>query len=228
MTPNDRSRREETRRRTPDPGRGRFSVPDSLVNNKTGWEFDAGCGAYRDSVSPHRPQRARTLIQTVARLMSMPRTNTPTRIAPARARGLRATYRQSPGQEGRSVLARRQRPGARSASWRRRPQPKGTRSASRRRRPYHGYYYRILSGPGIQRARRRCCNYVVKGEMTRRLRADRLPRRVRNSGVMTFMVNHAGTVSPEGPRATYREHRQAHLLRSIRIRPGRRSMRQAP
>ena len=51
------------------------------------------------------------------------------------------------------------------------------------------------------------------------------PAEYGNSGVMTFLVNHAGTVYQKDLGNTHRGHRQAHHACSIRTRPGRRSMR---
>jgi hypothetical protein len=59
--------------------------------------------------------------------------------------------------------------------------------------PYHGYYYRILtrqgaSGPGG------ALNYVVKGKMIGGFALVAYPADYGNSGVMTFIVSHAGTI----------------------------------
>ena len=61
------------------------------------------------------------------------------------------------------------------------------------RRPFHGYYYQILTrqGPaapgGVQ-------DYVVKGKMIGGFALVAWPAEYGNSGVMTFIVNHSGTV----------------------------------
>jgi len=59
--------------------------------------------------------------------------------------------------------------------------------------PFHGYYYRILtrqgpSAPGGE------LNYVVNGKMIGGFALVAYPAEYGNSGVMTFIVNHAGTV----------------------------------
>src|SRR5205823_899579 len=59
--------------------------------------------------------------------------------------------------------------------------------------PYHGYYYRILKGQGSN-APGGALNYVVKGKMIGGFALIAYPAEYGNSGVMTFMVNHAGTV----------------------------------
>ena len=59
--------------------------------------------------------------------------------------------------------------------------------------PYHGYYFRILTGQGAD-APGGALNYVVKGKMIGGFGLIAYPAEYGNSGVMTFMVNHAGTV----------------------------------
>jgi hypothetical protein len=59
--------------------------------------------------------------------------------------------------------------------------------------PYHGYYYRILTKQG-PRAAGGELDYVVRGKMIGGFALVAYPADYGNSGVMTFMVNHAGTV----------------------------------
>jgi len=59
--------------------------------------------------------------------------------------------------------------------------------------PYHGYYFRILteqgaSAPGGE------VDYVVRGKMIGGFALVAYPAEYRNSGVMTFVVNHTGDV----------------------------------
>ena len=61
------------------------------------------------------------------------------------------------------------------------------------RTPYHGYYYRILTQQGPN-ATGGALNYVVKGKMIGGFALIAWPAEYGNSGVMTFLVNHAGTV----------------------------------
>jgi len=60
-------------------------------------------------------------------------------------------------------------------------------------RPYHGYYYRILARQGPS-APGGALNYVVDGKMIGGFALVAWPADYANSGVMTFIVNHAGTV----------------------------------
>jgi hypothetical protein len=59
--------------------------------------------------------------------------------------------------------------------------------------PYHGYYYRILTrqGPHAEGGE---LDYVVNGRMIGGFALVAYPAEYGNSGVMSFMVNHAGTV----------------------------------
>jgi DUF2950 family protein len=59
--------------------------------------------------------------------------------------------------------------------------------------PYHGYYYRILTQQGSNAAGG-ALNYVVKGKMIGGFALVAYPAEYGNSGVMTFVVNHAGSI----------------------------------
>ena len=61
------------------------------------------------------------------------------------------------------------------------------------RTPYHGYYYRILTRQGPN-APGGVLDYVVKGKMIGGFGLLAYPAEYGNSGVMTFLVNHSGTV----------------------------------
>jgi Protein of unknown function (DUF2950) len=59
--------------------------------------------------------------------------------------------------------------------------------------PYHGYYYRILTRQGSS-APGGALNYVVNGKMIGGFALIAWPADYANSGVVTFIVSHAGTV----------------------------------
>jgi hypothetical protein len=61
------------------------------------------------------------------------------------------------------------------------------------RSPYHGYYYKILTKQGPA-APGGAADYVVKGKMIGGFGLVAYPAEYRNSGVMTFIVSHDGTV----------------------------------
>lgn len=66
--------------------------------------------------------------------------------------------------------------------------PDGQRSA-----PYHGYYYKILTAQGPT-APGGALNYVINGRMIGGFAFVAWPAEYGNSGIMTFLVNHDGTV----------------------------------
>lgn len=61
------------------------------------------------------------------------------------------------------------------------------------RTPFHGYYFKILTkqGPAAPGGE---LDYVVGGKMIGGFGLVAYPAEYRNSGVMTFIINHAGTV----------------------------------
>ena len=61
------------------------------------------------------------------------------------------------------------------------------------RTPYHGYYYKILTKQGAAAAGGEL-EYIVKDKMIGGFALVAYPAEYMNSGVMTFIVNHAGTV----------------------------------
>jgi len=61
------------------------------------------------------------------------------------------------------------------------------------RTPYHGYYFKILTRQGPS-AEGGAVDYVVQGKMIGGFALVAYPAEYRNSGVMTFLVNHRGTV----------------------------------
>jgi Protein of unknown function (DUF2950) len=61
------------------------------------------------------------------------------------------------------------------------------------RSPYHGYYYKILAKQGPD-AVGGAADYIVNGNMIGGFALVAYPAEYRNSGVMTFIVNYAGTV----------------------------------
>ena len=61
------------------------------------------------------------------------------------------------------------------------------------RTPFHGYYFKILTRQGPMAAGG-VVDYVVNGKMVGGFALVAYPAEYGNSGVMTFVVNHAGTV----------------------------------
>jgi hypothetical protein len=71
------------------------------------------------------------------------------------------------------------------------------------RSPFHGYYFKILTKQGAA-APGGVLDYVVRGKMIGGFALVAYPAVYKNSGVMTFIVNHAGTVYQKdlGPDTT--------------------------
>jgi hypothetical protein len=61
------------------------------------------------------------------------------------------------------------------------------------RAPYHGYYYKVLTRQGPN-APGGALDYIVRGRMIGGFALVAYPAEYRNSGVMTFIVNHQGNV----------------------------------
>jgi DUF2950 family protein len=68
-----------------------------------------------------------------------------------------------------------------------------TSAPAGKRLPYHGYYYRMLTSQGAQ-ATGGAYDYLVDNRMIGGFALAAYPARYRVSGIMTFIVNHDGTV----------------------------------
>jgi hypothetical protein len=167
-----------------------FPFPIPLVNNRTGWEFDPAAG--RLEILYRRIGRNELdAIQT-----SLAFVDAQNEYAEKDRTG-----------NGVGVYAQRivSSPGKKDGLfWRddRDPSPLGELAAQAsaegykvgdQPEPYHGYYFRILTAQGSD-APGGALNYVVGGKMIGGFALIAYPAEYGNSGVMTFMVNHAGTV----------------------------------
>jgi Protein of unknown function (DUF2950) len=166
-----------------------FPFPIPLVNTKTGWEFDTDAG--RIEILYRRIGR-NELDAIQASLAFVDAQN---------------EYADKDRGDGTGVYAQRivSSPGKKDGLfWRddTDPSPLGTLAAQASAEgyklgegpaPYHGYYFRILKGQGTD-APGGAFNYVVKGKMIGGFALIAYPADYGNSGVMTFLVNHAGTV----------------------------------
>jgi hypothetical protein len=65
--------------------------------------------------------------------------------------------------------------------------------AGQQRAPYHGYYYKILTRQGPN-APGGAIDYIARGKMIGGFALVAYPAEYKNSGVMTFLVNHEGVV----------------------------------
>jgi len=167
-----------------------FPFPIPLVNTRTGWEFDTDEG--RIEVLYRRIGRNELdAIQTALAYVDA-----------------QNEYADKDRGEGVGVYAQRivSTPGKKDGLfWRddSDPSPLGALAAEASAEgykaggggpaPYHGYYFRILKGQGSD-APGGALNYVVKGKMIGGFGLMAWPAEYGNSGVMTFLVNHGGTV----------------------------------
>ncbi|MBR0774273.1 DUF2950 domain-containing protein [Bradyrhizobium diazoefficiens] len=168
-----------------------FPFPIPLVNTKSGWEFDAAQGR----IEVLRRRIGRNELDAIQ-----------TALAYVDAQN---EYADKDRGEGVGVYAQRflSTPGKKDGLfWRddSDPSPLGPlvaeastegykQGAGEGPAPYHGYYFRILKGQGADAAGG-ALNYVVKGKMIGGFALIAWPAEYGNSGVMTFLVNHAGTV----------------------------------
>lgn len=166
-----------------------FPFPIPLVNGRTGWEFDTAAGR-REVLYRRIGRNELDAIQT-----SLAFVDAQNEYAEKDRTG-----------EGAGVYAQRvvSSPGKKDGLfWRddSDPSPLGELMAqasaegykAEQAEPYHGYYFRIMRGQGSD-APGGAFNYVVKGKMIGGFALIAYPAEYGNSGVMTFIVNHAGTV----------------------------------
>ncbi|WLB56726.1 DUF2950 domain-containing protein [Bradyrhizobium sp. 521_C7_N1_3] len=166
-----------------------FPFPIPLVNTKAGWEFDTDEGR----IEVLRRRIGRNELDAIQ-----------TALAYVDAQN---EYADKDRGQGAGVYAQRflSTPGKKDGLfWRddNDPSPLGALVAEASAEgykpgegpaPYHGYYFRILKGQGPD-APGGVLNYVVKDKMIGGFALIAWPAEYGNSGVMTFVVNHAGTV----------------------------------
>ena len=167
-----------------------FAFPIPLINNKRGWEFDTAAG------------RAEILYRRIGR-NELDAIQTSLAYVDAQNE-----YADKDRGEGAGVYAQRIISSSGKKDGLYWPASDGDASplgelaarasaegykAGEGRTPYHGYYYRILTQQGPH-AQGGALDYVVKGKMIGGFALVAYPAEYGNSGVMTFLVNHAGTV----------------------------------
>jgi hypothetical protein len=180
---------EGNRRATLMLGADNFPFPIPLVNTRTGWKFDADEG------------RIEVLYRRIGR-NELDAIQTSLAYVDAQSE-----YADKDRGEGAGVYAQRivSTPGKKDGLfWRddSDPSPLGALVAEasnegyrigEKPSPYHGYYFRILKGQGSD-APGGALIYLVNGKMIGGHGLIAWPAEYGNSGVKTFLVNHAGTV----------------------------------
>jgi Protein of unknown function (DUF2950) len=170
-------------------GNDDFPFPIPLYNTKSGWEFDTAEGR-REILHRRIGRNELDAIQTCLAYVDA-----------------QNEYAEKDRGEGVGVYAQRIVSTPRKKDglfWRDDgdPSPLGELAAEAsaegykvegRGAPYHGYYFHILKAQGSD-APGGALNYVVKGKMIGGFALIAYPAEYGNSGVMTFLVNHAGIV----------------------------------
>lgn len=171
-------------------GADEFPFPIPLVNSNAGWEFDAAAGR-REILYRRIGRNELDAIQTSLAFVDA-----------------QNEYAEKDRGNGVGVYAQRivSTPGKKDGLyWRDDSDPsplgelaaqasaEGYKAGGDQAAPYHGYYFRILTAQGSD-APGGALNYVVNGKMIGGFGLIAYPAEYGNSGVMTFMVNHAGTV----------------------------------
>jgi len=173
-------------------GKDNWPFPVPLVKDKDGWRFDTLAGQY----------------EVLARRIGINELNA-IQVCLAYVEAQREYARLDPDKNGSPVYAQRvvSQPGKKdglywSAAEGAPASPLGEFMAvaaregyrpGQSRIPYHGYYYKILRGQG-PKAPGGAYDYVVRGKMIGGFALVAYPAEYRNSGVMTFVVNHEGAV----------------------------------
>jgi Protein of unknown function (DUF2950) len=171
-----------------------FPIPlvnnQNIVNNKSGWEFDPAAGR-REILYRRIGRNELDAIQTCLAFVDAQNEYAEKDRTGQGAGAYAQRIVSSPGKKD-------------GLFWRddRDPSPLGELAAQastegykvgEQPSPYHGYYFRILKGQGPD-APGGTFYYVVKGKMIGGFALIAYPAEYGNSGVMTFVVNHAGIV----------------------------------
>jgi len=168
-------------------GNDDFSFPIPLVKKKGGWEFDTAAG------------RLEILYRRIGR-NELDAIQTSLAFVDAQNE-----YAEKDRGQGAGVYAQRivSSPGKKDGLyWPGDDSPLGEMAANasaegyevgKGQIPYHGYYFRILTQQGPN-APGGALSYIVKGKMIGGFALLAYPAEYGNSGVMTFLVNHAGVV----------------------------------
>ena len=164
-----------------------WTLPIPIVKRKAGWQFDVAAGA--DEMRTRRIGRNElTTMQAILAYYDAQREYSTVdhngdgvlRVRAASSSAPRARRTACTG-TARSASTR-----ARSARCWRKQQPKGGAG-------YYGYHYKILTGQGKD-APGGAYDYIIGKRMRSGFAAIAWPVRYGDTGVMTFMVSHAGIV----------------------------------
>ncbi len=168
-----------------------FPFPIPLISKKSGWEFDTAAG--RMEILYRRI--GRNELDTIQTCLAFVDAQDEYAEKDRTGDGV-GTYAQrivsSPGKKD-GLFWRDDRDPSPLGALAAQATEEGYKVGAEGSAPYHGYYYRILKGQGSG-APGGMMSYVVKRKMIGGFALIAYPAEYGNSGVMTFMVNHAGTV----------------------------------
>ena len=168
-------------------GKNAWPFPIPLVRGSSGWSFDTDSGI--------EEILARRIGENELSAIATLKTFVAAQNAYAAKRHLYATYVQSsPGQTDGlwwdTATARRAGPSPLAKFVKAHHEFLSGRNSGD---PFKGYYFRILTGQG-DNAAGGAMSYVENGQMTKGFAMVAWPASYRNTGVMTFLVNHSGRV----------------------------------
>ena len=191
MMPNTRSRLKATRRHVIILGNDDFPFPIPLTRNKSGWEFDTAAGRleilYR-RIGRNELDAIQTCLAYVDAQNEYAEKDRTGAGVGVYAQRIVSTTGKKDGLYWPSSDGEQSPLGELAAQASAEGYKVGAGS-----HPYHGYYFRILTQQGPN-APGGTLNYVVRGKMIGGFALIAYPAEYGNSGVMTFLVNHAGTV----------------------------------
>jgi hypothetical protein len=175
-------------------GREAWPFPVPLVQSAKGWQFDTAAG--KEEVLARRIGRNELNAIRVARAYVIAQRRYAGDGHDGRRRGLYAhAFRSDPGHHNGLYWAA-------ARGERRSPIGELLSDAALERRanappgepaPFHGYYFRILTAQG-EAAPGGAMDYMISGNLSRGFALVAWPAGYDVTGVMTFMVNHDGTV----------------------------------
>jgi len=174
-------------------GSTQWPFPIPLVKGKSGWSFDTAAGV-EEVLARRIGQNELSAIQVCLAISDAeneylalnPQNTSPPSYAAkfVSSKGKRdGLYWPDPDGQNPSPLG----PGVARAT------AQGYQVEEGKPTPYHGYYYRLLTAQGPH-AEGGAVDYMVKGQLYGGFALVAYPAEYRNSGVMTFIVNHQGMV----------------------------------
>ncbi len=178
-----------------------WTMPIPIAKRKTGWQFDLAAGA--DEMRTRRI--GRNELATIQAILAYFDAQREYAIEDHDGNGVREYARKFVSTKGKKDGLYWESPLGIDES------PLGPLLAQQKPKGpgYYGYHYKILTGQGKD-APGGAYDYIIGGRMRSGFAAIAWPVRYGDTGVMAFMVSHAGIVLREGSRAQHRRGRTGH------------------